>query len=155
MILFTSIAVLAGGFAFALTYSNQTKKAGAESTAVYVDLIDDRAEPSVVSVEKGKYVQFNTKDSKMHNIGQGSGEAGAHAVKVAAPAHDHPEGDTDTAHEHAKSETHEHTAGTKVSGNFGKDQAYRVQFNETGTYTFHDHLNPKISIVVVVYEPAK
>jgi plastocyanin len=155
IILFTSIAILAGAFAFGLTYTNQSKNVGAANTAVQVDLIDNRAEPSAVSVEKGKHVQFNTKDGKTHNIGQGGGEAGTHAVNPAVPGNGHPEGDASTDHQHATSEAHDHTAGTKVSGDFGRDQAYRVQFNETGTYTFHDHLNPKISVVIVVYDPAK
>jgi plastocyanin len=142
ILIFVSIAVVAAGLTFGVTYYKQTQNA-VVSDAVQVDLLTDHAQPSVVSVGKGKFVQFNTKDNKTHNIGQGSGESTTH--DASSSTHEHgPEG-----------ATHEHTPGTKESGTFGKNQAYRLQFNEKGTFTYHDHLNPKISIVVVVYESDK
>ena len=145
IIIFSSILVAAGAIAFGLTYYKQSQNVALAQDTVQVDLLADGPEPSAVSVEKGKYVQFNTKDSKTHNIGQGSGEVTSHAA--------HGDDEQSTHGEHVKTETHEHTEGTKESGVFGRDQAYRLQFNEKGTFTFHDHLNPEISIVVVVYEP--
>lgn len=129
----TAIIIAAASISFGLTYSKQPNTVAATGNVVQVDLLGDHAEPSVVSVEKGQYVQFNTKDNKRHDIGQGRGESVTH------PTH------SDVGHEHAFE--------AKQSGVFGGDEAYKVQFKETGTFTFHDHLNPTISIVVVVYEP--
>lgn len=49
-------------------------------------------------------------------------------------------------------EEHEHT-GSFQSGVFGKDEAWRATFNKAGTY-LHDHNNPNINILIVVYQPS-
>ena len=49
-------------------------------------------------------------------------------------------------------EEHVHE-GKFSSGEFKADEAWRVQFNDAGTFFFHDHLNPKLNILVVVYTP--
>lgn len=104
-------------------------------TSHIVNLLSDRADPSAIAVTKGSYVQFNAKDNQKHNLAQGSGD--------------------DEVHQQANQSVHDHAAGGKESGDFGPGEGYRVTFNQTGTFSFHDHNNPKISISVVVYEPKK
>lgn len=132
-LLLIGIVIISASVAFGFTYNRQSNAAAADVTdAVQVDLLGDRATPNAIFVEKGKYIQFNTKDGKAHNIGQGSG--------------------VESAHGHADAAEHEHEVAAAVSGEFSNDEAYKVQMKQTGTFTFHDHLNPKISVVVVVYE---
>lgn len=128
----TAIAIVAASVSFGVTYSGRPQTVAATGDVIQVELSGNHANPAVVSVEKGQYVQFNAKDGKMHDIGQGRGESVTH------PTH------SDVGHEHVYE--------AKQSGVFGGDEAYKLQFKETGTFTFHDHLNPTISIVVVVYE---
>jgi plastocyanin len=90
-----------------------------------VGLYEDKASPNTLAVAVGSYVQFNSKDGKTHDLSLGDATAG-----------------------------HQHT-GNYQSGEFKGDEGWRVQFNSEGTYTFHDHYNTKISIVVVVYTPGK
>jgi plastocyanin len=90
-----------------------------------VSLLADRAEPDTVLVEVGGSVQFNSQDGKRHEISSGKGDAfGA---------------------------DHEHVADGAESGVFGPDEAYLLEFKEPGTYHFHDNLNPKLNVAVVVY----
>lgn len=106
--------------------SEHSKTADKVKTAdIFVDLEEDRAAPDSLTVPVGKTVQFNTKDGKEHNLSLGSG-----------------------------GEEHEHS-GPFHSGAFGKDEAWRATFTEVGTYQFHDHNNPKINVLIVVYKPAQ
>lgn len=98
-----------------------------------VALRRDHAEPSVLSIPVGSYVQFNSCDSRPHNIGQGSGD--------------------DVYHQAAHEDQHDHTKGGLESGVFAANEGYRLQFKQAGVYNFHDHLNPKITITVVAYDP--
>ncbi len=122
-------ATMATGFVVAQASNHRTVTAASSHV---VQLLSDHASPSVIAITKGDYVQFSSRDGQVHNIGQGKGD--------------------DEVHQQAHADTHDHTAGGKESGNFGAGEAYRVQFNQTGTYSFHDHLHPKISVTVVVYE---
>lgn len=90
-----------------------------------VALTEDGASPNAIAVATGSYVQFNSADGKSHNLSIGKG-----------------------------GDEHEHT-GKFYSGEFQADEGWRVQFNEEGSFTFHDHFNPQINIVVVVYTPGK
>ncbi|MDQ2973533.1 MAG: hypothetical protein M3Q79_03570 [bacterium] len=96
-----------------------------------VSITKDGIQPTELAVKAGEFVQFNTADGKVHNLALGDGN-----------------GDHDTHN----SEAHEHNADF-TSGDFGKDEAWRVQFKQPGTYKFHDHYNPDFRILVVVYEP--
>ncbi len=125
-----AVIILSAGLGLVLEKVTQAKPASASADHV-VNLRTDHADPSAIAVTKGTYVQFNTKDNLTHNIGEGSGD--------------------DETHQQLHEDTHDHTYKGKESGNFGAGSGYRVQFNKTGTYTFHDHLHPKISITVVVY----
>jgi plastocyanin len=134
IIVVAGILVVTSGFGFGLARLTAPKTASAAADHT-VNLLADRADPTAIAVLKGEYVQFNSKDGKTHNIGQGSGD--------------------DPVHQQLGQDVHAHNYNEKESGNFGADEGYRVQFNEVGTYAFHDHLNPKISVTVIVYEKKK
>ncbi len=129
---FMAILALTAAVGFRATSSLGAHKSRSIDASHVVNLLSDHADPSVIAVVKGEYVQFNSKDGKTHNIGQGSGD--------------------DEVHQSLGADQHDHAAEGKESGEFSPSEGYRVQFNQTGTYAFHDHLNPKISITVVVYE---
>lgn len=130
-IVFPAVAIVATIIGFQTT-NLQARKATPKTGETVVRLLSDHADPSAIAVTKGSYVRFNSADGKSHNIGQGSG--------------------TDEVHQAIGSNEHDHAQGGKVSGEFGADEAYRVQFNQVGTFSFHDHMNPKIFVTVVVYE---
>ncbi len=98
-----------------------------------IELRSTGATPDAIAITRGSYVEFDVKDKRTYNIGQGSGD--------------------DPVHQQAHLDIHDHPKGALESGAFGPGQGYRVQFNAVGTYPFHDHLNPKISVTVIVYEP--
>ena len=95
------------------------------TNVVCVNLYSDHASPDTVTVKNGQYVQFNSADGNTHDLSQGTG--GEH--------HDH--------------------IGHFESGEFKAGEAWKVKFEKDGAYDFHDHLNPKISMIVVVYTPGK
>lgn len=83
------------------------------------------AVPDALFVKLGESVQFNSRDSKRHSIAQGGGDE--------------------------FNQSHSHQEFAIESGVFGPDEAYRVSFKRTGVYHFHDHLNSKIFVTIVVY----
>lgn len=89
-----------------------------------VSLLKDKADPEIVLVKTGDYVQFNAVDGKEHNLSQGSGNA--------------------------VDENHAHNETGLESGVFKSDEAYRIQFKKIGIYSFHDHNNPDMYIRVIV-----
>lgn len=89
-----------------------------------VSLLQDGAQPDIVIIKTGDYVQFNARDGKQHNLSQGSGNA--------------------------SSDDHLHDGAGIESGVFQSDEAYKAQFKKSGIYSFHDHLNPDIYVRVVV-----
>ncbi|MEO5691375.1 MAG: hypothetical protein ABIQ64_04265 [Candidatus Saccharimonadales bacterium] len=88
-----------------------------------IDLFADKASPEEVYLTVGQVLQFNTKDDNKHRIALGQGGT-----------------------------EHEHISATN-SGDFGANEAWRVRFDKVGTYFFHDHHNPNINVLVVVYQP--
>lgn len=101
----------------------QTPQAAACPVAHCVALKAGRAEPDTLTVIVGESVQFNSADGNTHSLSQGLG-----------------------------GEEHSHT-GPYSSGDFAADEAWRVEFKKPGTFKFHDHYDPEISILVVAYEP--
>lgn len=108
----------------------EAKNEIAISTVHYVGLHADHAEPKEILVKVGDLVQFDSKDGKTHNIASGKGN------------------DYGKAHEHMG------VVGIE-SGEFGADEGYRVQFKEVGSFFFHDHLSPNITVSVIVYDSTK
>lgn len=125
--------ILAGLFvgilliAFTATFLFTSKRSGAKTDCqgVCVALQEKEASPSTITVTPGTYVQFNSADGKKHSLSLGGG-----------------------------GEHHEHK-GSFSSGTFQADEAWRVQFKEEGSYKFHDHYNPNINVLVVVYTTGK
>lgn len=122
IILIAAIFSLAAAFGFLINSKQPTK----EKQVVHsVALNADRAVPDILSIKLGEIVVFNSRDGQSHNIAQGKGNDFKRA-------HDHPEGSIE-------------------SGRFAADEGYRVELKKTGTYNFHDHLNPNIYVTIVVY----
>lgn len=122
------IVALIVGFAVVYSISSNDKSttySKSSCSGTCVSLFEDKASPDTLTVKVGDYVQFNSADGKSHNLSLGKG-----------------------------GEEHGHK-GKFYSGEFKADEAWRVQFKEEGTFFFHDHLNPKITILVVVYTPDK
>jgi plastocyanin len=115
----------------------QSSKQGAQKVNIY----DETVSPNTISVKVGETVTINNKSSEAKELSLGSGEAG-HETIATTEMH------ADTAHQHDK--PHDHSAGFS-SGVFDVDEAWQVTFSKPGTYFLHDHSNPKLNILVVVY----
>ncbi len=133
ILLFVGVLVVATGLGFGLSSLTQRHSLVRADGTHIIELRSNGATPDAIAVVKGSYVEFDVKDKRTYNIGQGSGN--------------------DEVHQQAHADIHDHPKGAIESGAFGPGQGYRVLFNKTGTFQFHDHLNPKISITVIVYEP--
>ncbi len=90
-----------------------------------ISLDNETATPSIVTIKKDSYVQFNAVDGRQHNI----------ALAHSAAQHDDP--------------------SRYESGDFQGDEAWKVQFKHDGAYTFRDKANDKVKIDVVVYTEGK
>lgn len=120
------IVALSAGFFLKMISKPKTQRS---VQTHHVSLLKNKASPSELIVKLGETVQFDSRDGKNHDIAQGPGNE-------FKKAHDHPE-------------------GSKESGPFGPNEGYKISFTKPGTYHFHDHLNPKIFVAVVVYDPSK
>lgn len=125
------VLAVAGAAGYGLSRINGTEATRATSTAT-VALLSERADPAVIALTQGGTVEFAAKDGRTHNIVQGSGD--------------------NEVHQELGQDVHDHPVMAKESGDFGPGQGYQVTFKKVGTFTFHDHLNPKISVTVIVYE---
>lgn len=119
--LVAAIALASGGFLVASAVAQRRSPMGSN---YQVQLQATKATPDTLSIPVGSTVQFDSHDGNEHELALGEGAADGHG--------------------------HDHT-GAYSSGTFGADEGWRVQFKETGTYFFHDHKNPDINILVVVY----
>ena len=117
--------IIGFGMVFAFSYNNQKTGSQTRCEGTCVALEKDKAVPDTLAVKVGDFVQFNSADGKTHDLSLGKG-----------------------------GEHHEHK-GQFESGEFGGDEAWRVQFNDEGSFQLHDHLNPKINVLVIVYAPGK
>lgn len=152
---FVSLAAAAFGASFAVAQAVKEPAATNDPCAheLCVALTADGIKPDTVTVEAGSYVRFNSADSKTHNLSPGGGSSNLHgSVKrsTAGPT-------VQLVHNgevHEEKKEHNHTEAFS-SGDIGPDEAWRVQFKQPGTYVFHDHYNPALTVLVVVYEPAK
>lgn len=119
-----AVVVAVAGFVVTSQVIGRRSAPTVAASGIQVKLGPNKAMPDTITVKVGETVQFNSADGKKHDISIGQG-----------------------GHEH------EHTSAYQ-SGEFGADEAWRVQFKEPGTYSFHDHYNPEINILVVAYEPS-
>ncbi len=123
-VMFTLLALVAGVISFTVASRGSAQSSGEMSLQndVAVSLRDEGAVPDTITVRAGQTVQFNSADGRSHNLSLGKG-----------------------------GEEHNHR-GPFASGEFGADEAWRVQFKQAGSYFFHDHYNPSSIVLVVVYE---
>ncbi len=124
-IIIVAVVVCIISFAVAFSVSRSKNSSQARCEGTCVALRENKADPDTISVKVGTYVQFNSADGKTHNLSLGGG---------------------------GKEHSHK---GKFSSGDFKGDEAWRVQFKEEGSFLFHDHFNPKINVLVVVYTPGK
>ncbi len=121
-----------GGWMYTQTHAKNagSVKAAAPKQPVihHVALTDKGADPADLLITVGEYVEFDSKDGKVHDIAIGAGDGDG--------------------------EHHDHTATGLESGDFKADEGYRVQFNKIGSYYFHDHRRPSLTISVAVYQPS-
>jgi plastocyanin len=122
---FLIAAVSFAGFYQLGQKSDRVSTADSCSDSKCIDITKDGMKPGEVAVKAGSFVQFNARDGKTHNLSLGKG----------GEAHDH--------------------SGPFHSGDFKKDEAWRVQFKQEGSYYFHDHYDPSLSVLVVVYKAGK
>lgn len=128
-LLVIGIAVVAALGSFLLVNAVSQKSSSPSKSncqGICVALSADGAEPDELSVKVGEYVQFNSADGKKHNLGLSSGSRHG--------------GQGDSSEQYN-------------SGDFAADEAWRVQFKQTGSYELTDRYNPKQTILIVVYKP--
>jgi len=122
-----AILISFGGF-YALAQNRNSSNGPIQKNcgdAVCVSVYDEYADPDVLTITAGSYVQFNAADGQKHNLSIG--------------------GDSD----------HHAEADQFSSGDFEGDEAWRVQFKQDGAYSFRDKYNPKVKINVVIYTEGK
>lgn len=122
ILLSAAIAVIIGFGGSYAFISAQTNDIQASGVAVEVDLNKSLTEPETIAIKTGQTVMFNSIDGRTHNMSLGEG-----------------------------GDDHNHY-GPFSSGDFGTGEAWKVSFSEPGTFFFHDHYNPDINILVVVYD---
>jgi plastocyanin len=128
IILLIGIASVFGGFYLSQPAGwKKPLQAHRHCSDICVELRPGGMMPDELAVKAGSFVQFNSADGKKHNLAEGDG--------------------SDSGHHN----NHDHT-GRFASGDFAADEAWRVQFKQRGTYKLHDHYNPNLRILIVVYE---
>ncbi|MDQ3065148.1 MAG: hypothetical protein M3Q36_02660 [bacterium] len=136
MILIAAVAMIGGFLGMRALAQNNKPVQASSCIGTCVELTAGGISQNEIAVKIGEYVQFNSADGQTHNFALGEG-----TDESKQDAHD----------EHGAS--HDHN-GSYSSGDFGADEAWRVQFNQVGTYRLHDHHNPELEILVVVYDPS-
>lgn len=117
-----AIAVVFGS---ALRIGRQSQSQSQSQSLYRIALLPDRAEPNILIVTVGEFVDFASRDNRSHNL------------IIEKNAHE------DGNHDHRQQE----------SGAFGADEAYRVEFNQPGTWKFSDKSNPNVAATVIAYVP--
>ncbi|MBA2279507.1 hypothetical protein H0V99_03670 [Candidatus Saccharibacteria bacterium] len=140
-LVFGLVALMALGTGFAgvqALSNNQNKQVSNQNcnANVCLALTETGIKPDNISVKLGEFVQFNSADGRVHNMSLGEGKHGQEDDGHGAHA--------DVSHQHE---------GEYQSGDFEADEAWRVQFNQTGVFYMHDHYNPDLFVTVIVYEP--
>ena len=152
-----SMSAVITGFLTARNESGQAQSESNSSTVTSIDLFESSVSKDTIVLEVGQTMQVNNKSSYLRELSLGSGNAG-HAPENSEEAQEDylEEGESDThedkSHKQEESKhAHDHTDGFS-SGLFGPDEAWKATFQEPGTYFLHDHTNPEVNILVVVYE---
>ena len=125
------VVLVISTFLTALVYWNTTQREqfvreadGTQAAIHHIMISTDHLVPDALSIHVGEYVQFNTIDSRTHQIGLGGGKE--------------------------YGDDHTHLDPEFESAVFGAGDAYRVKFSTPGVYDFHDHLHPELFATVIV-----
>lgn len=124
IVMFTVAVGFSGFYAYALS-KEKSPEAVVCNTDACISLYKDYAEPNIVTIEAGSFVQFNSVGDSKHNL---------------FLSHSGAQHDDDSEY---------------LSGDFGAGEAWKVQFKKDGAYSFQDKYNEKIYINVVVYTKGK
>lgn len=125
-VVFVIVGLIGFGTAFGISRMDDTASASScGDQANCINLYGKTADPDTIAVTAGSYIQFNSSDGGKHNI------ALAHAA------------------------VHHEDSSEYESGEFGGDEAWRVQFKKDGAYTFRDKYHPEVKINVIVYTEGK
>lgn len=139
---FLGVAILAFGIVYGLLrlqgqgyrgrYGTKTSKASQATSfttncpaTACIKLLGKTADPDTITVTTGSYVQFNSADGGKHNM----------ALEHSSIQHD--------------------DSSEYESGDFKKDEAWKVQIKQDGAYTFRDKYNPGLKISIVAYTKGK
>lgn len=116
---------------------------GGKEKPYEVELKNGNDKPVDLLINKGDYVQFNSKDGRDHQVIQGLATNTEH-------------GDTaPDANEHSADAGSRPAADVLDSGIIKPDEGYLLQFNKIGKYAFHDNYDHAYTITVIVYDPSK
>lgn len=138
-----AVIALTIGYVGSSAYAKRNIAPAVACQDVCISILKDGFSKSEVAVKVGTFIEFVEADGQMHNLALGSG------IEAHGDTSGHEEDVSHTTNEKHNDE-HEHVSGTE-SGEFGKGEAWRVQFKQKGTYIVHDHLHPESSILVVAY----
>ena len=138
--LVAGVAVLALGIGYtsARTYATKPTQKRSSCSDTCVSIRADGFSQTELSIKVGTFVEFRSADGRTHDLALGGGTehiTSAH-TELEQTTSNHP---------------HDHIEGTD-SGEFGADEAWKVQFKKAGTYVIHDHLHPELNILVIAYE---
>ncbi len=141
---FVIMGISAGitGYVTARNESARAQSQKSNSELITIDLFESSASLETITAKVGQTIQVNNKSSYSRELSLGSGNA----------AHESERGDEKNQERHDETmEGHDHQSGFS-SGMFEPDEAWQATFQEPGTYFLHDHANPDLNILVVVYE---
>lgn len=128
------LAVIVGLTASSAIFDKSQKTKAVNCNGICVNIEADGMKPNELALKTGEFVQFNTADNRKHNIALENSEG----TKLSE--NNQPSRDMNTESEYK-------------SGEFGKDEAWRVQFKKPGTYRLYDRNYPENKILIVVYTP--
>ncbi len=119
------VSFLGASFAGTLSGTKTQIQQSRCDASACISLSKQSSQPGVITVTSGSYVKFNSGDGQKHNV---------------ALIHSGIQHEDENRYE---------------SGDFGADEAWKVQFKKDGTYTFEDKYNENAEISVIVYTPGK
>lgn len=126
LVAMAAVLLLSFGISYLVVARNSSVAAtGNCPVEVCISLDGLSGEPQAVTVKTGSYVQFNALDGRKHNI----------FLAHSAVQHD----------DHSRFE----------SGDFAKDEAWKIQIKKDGSYTFVDKYDQSLKVSVVAYTPGR
>ncbi len=139
LLVLVAVVSIGAGFLGINSLTKNSKAVANDCQGLCVSISPEGMQPNELAVKTGEFVQFNSADGKTHNLAFGGGTSSSVHEGNETDGNGH-----DASHDHDSSYS---------SGDFGADEAWRVQFKNAGTFRFHDHYNPDLEILIVVYDP--